>query len=219
METKATHDCTAALKTEMYPFPVMTIGIMGSAGGVIPESTKQKMRILGRCIAERGYVLITGASPGIPHETVLGSFEHGGIVVGISPALNLEEHVTKYMSPTRGYRAIVYTGSGLMGREIENIRSCDVVIFAGGRSGTLGEFAIAFDEGKIIGVLRETGGISEHLSDIIRMIDKNTGATVLYDNDPERLLTKLEELYRETLLPQHTRLMELHNPDGIATPD
>ena len=28
------------------------------------------------------------------------------------------------------YDAIIYTGSGLMGREIENIRSCDVVIFA-----------------------------------------------------------------------------------------
>ena len=34
-------------------------------------------------------------------------------------------------------RAIVFTGSGLMGREIENIRSCDLVVFMGGRSGTL----------------------------------------------------------------------------------
>jgi hypothetical protein len=50
-----------------------------------------------------------------------------------------------------------------MGREIENIRSCDVIIFAGGRSGTLGEFAIAYDEAKVIGVLEGTGGITEHL--------------------------------------------------------
>jgi uncharacterized protein (TIGR00725 family) len=212
-------ECAATLDTNKYHFPVMTVGIMGAAGGVIPESTKRKLRELGRCIARRGYVLITGASPGMPHETVLGAFEAGGFVVGISPALNLEEHVTKYMSPTRGYRAIVFTGSGLMGREIENIRSCDVVIFAGGRSGTLGEFAIAFDEGKIIGVLQGTGGITEHLSEIIRMIEKNTGAVVSYDSDPEKLLSKLEDLYRELLLPQHTRLMELHNPDGVPSPD
>ena len=53
-----------------------------------------------------------------------------------------------YTVPMRGaeYLAEDAPGSGLMGREIENIRSCDVVIFAGGRSGTLGEFAIAFDE-------------------------------------------------------------------------
>ncbi|MEN8614640.1 hypothetical protein ABFB09_05080 [Dehalogenimonas sp. THU2] len=214
-----TSDCAATLDTHKYPFPVMTVGIMGAAGGIITEETKGKMRELGHCIARRGYVLITGASPGIPHETVLGSFEKGGIVVGVSPALNLEEHVVKYNSPTRGYRSIIYTGSGLMGREIENIRSCDVVIFAGGRSGTLGEFAIAFGEGKIIGILLGTGGISEPLSDIIRMIDKNTGAIMSYDSDPEKLLTKLEDLYRETLLQQYVRLMETHNPDSTPSPD
>ncbi|PPD59013.1 LOG family protein [Dehalogenimonas etheniformans] len=216
METKS---CAVTLDAHKYPFPVMTVGIMGSAGGFIAEEIKAKLRELGRCIARRGYVLITGAAPGMPHETVLGAFESDGIVVGVSPALNLEEHVTKYLSPTRGYRAIVFTGSGLMGREIENIRSCDVVIFAGGRSGTLGEFSIAFDEGKIIGILKGTGGITDHLSDIIRMINKNTGAIVTYDTDPENLLTKLEDLYKETLLPQYTRLMELHNPDGTPNPD
>jgi uncharacterized protein (TIGR00725 family) len=216
METKT---CPVTLSAQQYPFPVMTVGIMGSAGGVIAEEIKAKLKELGACIARRGYVLITGAAPGMPHETVLGSFEAGGIVVGVSPALNLEEHVTKYMSPTRGYRAMIFTGSGLMGREIENIRSCDVVIFAGGRSGTLGEFSIAFDEGKLIGILQGTGGITDHLSEIIRMINKNTGAIVTYDTNPENLLTKLEDLYKETLLPQYTRLMELHNPDGIPNPD
>ena len=211
--------CAATLDSQKYPFPVMTVGIMGAAGGVIAEEIRAKLRDLGRCIARRGLVLITGASPGMPHETVRGASEAGGIVIGISPALNLEEHVTKYLSPTRGYRAIIFTGSGLMGREIENIRSCDVVIFAGGRSGTLGEFSIAFDEGKIIGVLQGTGGISDHLSEIVRMIDKNTGAVVIYDSEPERLLSKLEDLYKENILPQYTRLMELHDPEGIPNPD
>lgn len=211
-------ECTGRLDANKFPFPVMTVGIMGSAGGSITDSTKAKMKELGRCIARRNYVLITGASPGIPHETVLGAFEAGGFVVGISPALNLEEHVTRYASPTRGYRAIIFTGSGLMGREIENIRSCDVVIFAGGRSGTLGEFAIAYDEGKIIGVLLGTGGISEHLAEIIRMVEKDTGATVIYDTLPERLLTRLEDLYKQILLPQYTVMMEKHDPDGIANP-
>jgi hypothetical protein len=212
-------NCAATINSHSYPFPVMTVGVMGAAGGQIAEETKQKMRRLGACVAQRGYVLVTGACPGLPHETVLGAYENGGIVVGISPALHLEEHVTKYMSPTRGYRVIVYTGSGLMGREIENIRTCDVVIFAGGRSGTLGEFSIAYDEGKIIGILIGTGGIADRLSEIVRMIDKNTGSTIVYDPDPERLLNRLEELYKEKLLPPHARLMERHNPDGIPSPD
>src|SRR4030042_2889134 len=137
-------------------FPCVTVGVVGSAGGELSPEGRQRVRRLGRAIAERGYVLITGACPGLPHEAVIGAREAGGIVVGVSPALNMEEHVLKYRSPTRGYNAIIYTGSGLMGREIENIRSCDVVVVAGGRSGTLGEFAIAYDEAKEIGVLRST---------------------------------------------------------------
>lgn len=187
---------------------------MGSAGGKLDSEVCQRMRRLGTAIARRGHVLITGACPGLPHETVLGAKEAGGFVVGISPALNLKEHVTKYHSPTRGYDAIIYTGSGLMGREIENIRSCNVIIFAGGRSGTLGEFAIAYDEGKVIGILKNSGGITEHLNHIIRIVNKETGSIVCYDADPDLLLEKLEHIYREHIRPHHARLLKSHNPDG-----
>lgn len=197
-----------------FPFPQLTIGVMGSAGGKLEAEVCRRVRRLGAALARRGYVLITGACPGLPHEAVLGAKEAGGIVVGVSPALNLEEHVTKYRSPTRGYDAIIYTGSGLMGREIENIRSCDVVIFAGGRSGTLGEFAIAYDEAKVIGVLENTGGITQYLKEIIGMVQKETGAIVCYDDDPDRLLDQLEHIYQERILPHYTKLMKSHNPDG-----
>lgn len=196
------------------PFPRMAVGVMGSAGGELPSEVCQTVRRLGAAVARRGYVLITGACPGIPHEAVMGAKEEGGIVVGISPALNLEEHVRKYHSPTRCYDAIIYTGSGLMGREIENIRSCDVVIFAGGRSGTLGEFAIAYDEAKVIGILEGTGGVTEHLNQIIHMVNKKTGAIIRYDADPERLLEMLERIYEEHILPGHLRTLEGHDPDG-----
>ena len=196
-------------------FPCMTVGIMGSAGGRLPAGVRRKARRLGAAIAKKGYVLITGACPGLPHEAVKGAKEAGGIVVGVSPALNLEEHILKYRSPTRGYDAIIYTGSGLMGREIENIRSCDVVIFAGGRSGTLGEFAIAYDEAKVIGVLKSTGGITDHLGTIMDMVNKETGSIVCCDDDPERLLNQLEEIYRDHIFPRHVRIMRSGSgPDG-----
>jgi len=187
---------------------------MGSAGGELEETQLQLLRRLGGAIAKRGYVLITGACPGIPQQAVNGAREEGGFVVGISPALNLEEHVIKYKSPTRGYDAIVYTGSGLMGREIENIRSCDIVIFAGGRSGTLGEFAIAYDEAKLIGILEGISGITEHFREIINIMKKDTGAIVCYDADPERLLDKLESIHKKHILPRQLIALEGHDPDG-----
>ena len=206
-------------KSDIAIFPQMTVGVMGSAGGDLSEQVLGSLRRLGSLVAERGHVLITGACPGLPHEAVLGAKEQNGFVIGVSPALNIEEHVTKYQSPTRGYDAIIYTGSGLMGREIENIRSCDVVVFAGGRSGTLGEFAIAYDEGKVIGILEGTGGITKHLQNIIKMVEKETGAIIHADSDPGILLDKLENAYFEHVLPGYIKIMEGHDPDGVLETD
>jgi uncharacterized protein (TIGR00725 family) len=197
-----------------FDFPSLTVGVMGSSGGVIESQVLQKAYELGREIGRRGYTLVTGACPGIPHASVKGAKSAGGFVVGISPALNLEEHMVRYSSPSRGYDAIVYTGSGLMGREIENIRSCDVVVFVGGRSGTLGEFAIAYDESKIMGVLQNTGGIADHLDTILLMVKKKTDAVVISSPDPAELLDKLEEIYQSRLLPLYKKLVSTHNPDG-----
>jgi uncharacterized protein (TIGR00725 family) len=199
-------------------FPRMTVGVMGSAGGHIPDDVMKRAYRLGQEIARRGNVLVTGACPGIPHESVKGAKNAGGFVVGVSPALNFKQHIVDYQSPTMGYDAIVYTGSGLMGREIENIRSCDVVIFAGGRSGTLGEFAIAYDESKVIGILLDTGGITEHLESIIPLLQKDTGSVVVYNPDPAELLDKLEKVYTEKLLPTYQELVTRYRPDGILGP-
>ncbi|MAG36186.1 MAG: hypothetical protein CL878_08075 [Dehalococcoidia bacterium] len=195
--------------------PGMTIGVMGSAGGDITAEVREQAYRLGEEIARRGLVLLTGACPGIPQESVKGASAHGGLVVGISPALDFAEHVQRYHSPTRGYNAIVYTGSGLMGREIENIRSSDAVVFISGRVGTLGEFAIAYDEGNIIGLLRGSGGITDHLPEIIQKLAKRTRAIVCIDDDPIGLLDQLEKVYRERERPQQLKLLTQHNPDGV----
>jgi uncharacterized protein (TIGR00725 family) len=187
---------------------------MGSAGGYLSDQVLDKAYEMGKVIATRGCVLVTGACPGLPHYAVKGAKSAGGIVVGISPALNFEEHAIKYHSPYEGYDALVYTGSGLMGREVENIRSCDLVVFMGGRSGTLGEFAIAYDEGKVIGVLQGTGGIADHLDQIVGLIGKDTGSQVIYSRTPADLLEKLIDVYERKLLPYYKTILANSHPDG-----
>lgn len=175
----------------------LKIGVMGGASGEIEKEHLDKAHRLGRGIGERGCVLITGACPGLPLAAACGAKQNGGYVVGISPALSLDEHVTKYGSPVEFHDVLIYTGSGLMGREVVNIRSSDIVVFIGGRTGTLGELAIAYDEGKLIGVLTGTGGISDMVSGILKVCDKNTGAKVVYSGDPERLIEEVIRVYRE----------------------
>jgi len=173
-----------------------TIGVMGASGGDLDDAVRAKAYRLGEAIAERDAVLITGGCPGLPYEAVRGAKTKGGLVVGISPGLSIEEHRGKYRSPVDGFDVLVYTGSGLMGREITNIRSCDIVVIVGGRTGTLGELAIAYDEGRLIGVLTGTGGITDVVETIIRVSGKLTGACILYDDDPTRLVDRLIAYFR-----------------------
>ena len=172
------------------------IGVMGSCSEPISDYARRKAYELGEAIAVSESVLITGASPGLPYEAVLGAKTRGGMTVGISPGLSLAEHVTKYGSPCQGFDVLIYTGSGLMGREVENIRSSDIVIIVGGRSGTLGEFAIAYDEGKLIGVLRGTGGIADEVEMLAKICEKETGGHIIYSTEPAQLLDDLLNYYR-----------------------
>ena len=171
------------------------VGVMGSAGGDLTGAQLELARRLGRRIAECECLIVTGACPGLPHAAVLGAHEAGGSSLGISPARSREEHVTVFESPIEPYSAIVFTGSGLMGRETHNIHSSDFVLLVGGRSGTLGEFAIAYDEGKLIGVLRDSGGISDEYGHIAALVHKQTGAMLVEDADPVRLVDTCLERY------------------------
>lgn len=188
------------------------VGVMGSAGGRLAAEHLAQARELGRQIARHGAIIITGACPGLPHEAVLGAREVGTITLGVSPALCLEEHISRYHSPYEEYDAIVFTGSGLMGREIETIRSCDIVAIVGGRSGTLGEFAIAYDEGKLIAVLQGTGGISDYIDDIVAIVNKQTGAELVYDRDPKALIERAMAKHAERVANGTAYCLRL--PDG-----
>lgn len=77
----------------------------------------------------------------------------------------------------------------------------------GGRSGTLGESAIAYDEGKLIGILQGSGGITERIPELVRSVDKDTGARLVYSPEPFELIARRVEVYAQ----QH-----YHRPSGFC---
>lgn len=180
---------------------------MGSATDILQDRHKKLAYELGRAIAESDCITITGACPGMPMQAAIGASEAGGLVIGISPALSQREHIRRYQAPIDHHDVLIFTGSGLMGREVVNIRSSDIVIILGGRSGTLGEFAIAYDEGKLIGVLLGTGGIASKIDEIVAIIKKKTGAKLIYDHNPHALVKKLIAYY----LKVHYKKPNIHH--------
>ncbi|MCM2326083.1 MAG: hypothetical protein NDI94_06470 [Candidatus Woesearchaeota archaeon] len=169
----------------------LKIGVMGSAAKVNDPLLKEKAREVGREIARHNCILLNGATTGMPQEAAIGAKEEDGFVMGISPAMDLYDHINNWKLPHKEYDIIAYTGFGFNLRNILNIRSSDAIIFLRGSLGTLNEFTIAFEDSKVIGVLEEMGGISSFIDEIVNIAKKETGAVIIYDKDPKILLRKL----------------------------
>jgi uncharacterized protein (TIGR00725 family) len=164
------------------------VGVMGSAEATTATMLREKAIALGRAVASRDVILLTGATTGLVYVAGKAARDAGLLHVGISPAGDEREHVERYQLPVDACDAIIYTGFGQKGRNVVLVRSCDVVLFIAGSIGSLNEFTIAYDEGKVIGCLTGTGGVVDEVERLAAIFQKQTKARIFYDDDPDRLL-------------------------------
>lgn len=167
------------------------IGVMGSATAIDPDQRGdlgKKLKQLAHALAAHDVVLFTGATTGLIYEVGKAARAAGVFHVGISPGHSLEDHCNRYELPSDGCDVLIYTGFGLKGRNVVLVRSCDVVLFVAGAMGSLNEFTIAHDEGKVIGCLTGTGGVADEADYLLQKFSKKTGAKVFQSSDPAALL-------------------------------
>jgi predicted Rossmann-fold nucleotide-binding protein len=89
-----------------------------------------------------------------------------------------------------------------MERDIINIRSSDAVVIIGGGIGTLNEFTVAYDEGRPIGIVTESGGISNSIEHIVvELCQREMPPNLVMDRDPVKLMDKLEIVVKAFPLP------------------
>ena len=173
------------------------IGVMGSASEIAAHETREALTLkaesLAIALAKREAILLTGATTGIVY--LVGKTAHtaGVFHIGVSPASNETEHVETYKLPLDACNAIVYTGFGLKGRNVVLVRSSDIVLFVAGAMGSLNEFTIAHDEGKVIGCLTGTGGVADEVDYLIDRFGKRGKALVFKNEDPEELIEQCLE--------------------------
>ena len=171
------------------------VGVMGASAndGLAPAETERLKGLaekLGAALAQKGCLLITGATTGLPDLVARTFRDNGGFALGVSPAENRREHIARYGLPESGADAIIYTGFGYKGRNVINVRSADIVLIFGGATGTLNEFTIAYDEGKIIGVIEGSGGVADHIREIVEFCKKPTTGKLFFDSDPAALVER-----------------------------
>lgn len=181
------------------------ICISGAAAGDSVELASSLIKDVGREIARRRHIVLTGATRGLPHIGALAAQLAGGVSIGFSPASSRVAHVKKYRLPLNGFDTILYTGFEYTGRNLLLIRSSDAVIMVGGRIGTLNELTIAIEERKPIGVLLGSGGETAEVEHVLRAA-KRVRTNIIFDTNPKRLVDAVIKV----LDRRYTKLRKIH---------
>jgi len=172
------------------------IGVVGSAIET-DENIKEKARKVGQAIAEYDCTLITGGCGGLPYEAAKGANLECGTVIGVSPASNLREHVNVYKMPEKEYSSLIFTGFGKKGRTVPLARSCDALIAISGRTGTMVELGIAYDENRLIGLLSGVPGVSGYFDEWVGKLGK-PGGKIIKNENPETLVKEVVEYLKKS---------------------
>ncbi len=177
----------------------MKIAVCGSSVANSPEVV-EKAREIGRQLAKKNTLVLCGAGPGYPYEAIRAAFIAGTSVIGISPAQSKQDHISYYKYPTDSFSQIEYTGMGAPARNYPLVYQADAIIIIGGQIGSLNEFSIAFHLKKPIGVLTNSGGITQILDQIVEICNRGMERTnVIFEDDPKQLVDKLVLLVQNFL--------------------
>jgi len=137
---------------------LLRIGVIGQSG-VVTEEVYALAEEVGKEIARRGAILLTGGTNGVMEAVSKGAQEAGGLVVGILPG-DKSDAANCYVNIP------ITTGLSFDYRSLILVHSSDAIIMIGGENGTLGELSIAYLNSKPIVVVEPSGGWAARVRDI-----------------------------------------------------
>lgn len=129
---------------------MIRIGVIGQSGE-IPEETCILAEEIGKEIALRGAILLTGGTSGVMGAVSRGAKQANGLVVGILPG-DSAEVANEYIDVP------ISTGLSFDYRSLILVHSSDVIIMIAGGNGTLGELSAAYLNRKPIVIVEASGG-------------------------------------------------------------
>lgn len=139
--------------------------VVGYNGNHCPEKAYSLAYKVGREIAKRNGIVITGGLGGVMEAACKGASDEGGLSVGIVP----QEDDSMANSNAD---VIIPTGVGYA-RDFINVYTADAVIVVGGGVGTLIEVSAAYLKSKPIFALAGSGGVAEKVADTFMDDRKN----------------------------------------------
>jgi uncharacterized protein (TIGR00725 family) len=166
-----------------------TIGIIGRGmqhdRDHVDPTVMEAARLVGRLVAERGGVIVSGGLGGVMEAASRGAKEAGGLTLGFLPSMD--------KSTGNAFLDIVLpTGLG-RARNLITARGCDAIVMIGGGCGTLNELTISYAEGRPIVVLRGSGGWADRIEPVLydgRYLDDRKTVSIDFADSPAEAVDK-----------------------------
>ncbi|MDI9644863.1 MAG: TIGR00725 family protein [Candidatus Verstraetearchaeota archaeon] len=151
----------------------------------VPREVEEKARELGKQLARRGCIVVTGGNGGLMRVVSEAAYRAGGITVGII-ASELENISSDHPWHNPYNLVRVATGQTFTSRSSIVVRSSDAVILLAGGIGSMTEICIAYNLKKPIVVLTGTGMLADRLLGLFPdgYLDHRKIVSLHFESDP-----------------------------------
>lgn len=168
---------------------LVTIGVIGKneqhENDVVSAHTMEAAETVGRLVAERRGVIVTGGRFGVMEAASRGARQANGLTVGFLPAMD--------KATANAHVDIVFpTGLG-RARNLLTARSCDALIMIGGSCGTLNELTIAYAEARPVVILKGSGGWADRIGPVLhegKYLDERETVEIHFAETPAEAVEK-----------------------------
>ncbi len=157
------------------------VTVIGSDENICTEKQYRLAEEVGRALARKGCITLTGGGKGVMEAALKGAKEEGGLTVGIIPEKGLEK-ANKYCD------VVIASGIGFARDEI-NVASSHGLIVVGGGAGTLNEATFAYMFKKPMVALETSGGTASKIAG--QYLDVRKTEKVVSAQTPEEAVEKL----------------------------
>jgi len=174
------------------------IAIIGSAKLSFISDISSQIEELAKALVANDCIVLAGSCGGVGNLVARSVYLHGGCTIGISPCASSREHIDKYGDESNCFSSFIYCGNGFKGRNVVLVQSSDAVISICGQTGTLNELTIAYDSTRPIGLLKNTGGITDTIESIISNLKVDKKTPIINNQDPHKLVNDILQILSGT---------------------
>ena len=177
----------------------MKIAIFSSWLPQVSDDNQKLAKDIAHYLVEKGVTVVTGGCSGIPALCIEEAYRCNAETIGYFPHKDQNDYKDRqHEENTHDIKFYTTTHfiQGFTARSLEMIKNVDAAIVLNGRIGTLSEFGIAVEEGLPLAVVEGTGGVTDELQRLTKLVKKEfPNGEVIFERDYRKAIDVLVKNY------------------------